>query len=102
MENLISIKVSEFSRHGQKVVGALGRLVSHEELVVVVVETDCLVVKGPDLVQVPGEVAVRGGGVDGETVRHLHQHEDVPGAGRDQEDPGHDGEEDGGQEQAGV
>ena len=66
------------------------------------VEADCLVVKPPDLVQVPGVVGVCGGGVDGQTVRHLHQHEDVPGTGRNLVDPGHDGDEDRGEEQTGV
>ena len=96
LENFISINLSESSRHQETVVIALGGLIGlhHEELVVVVVEADCLVVKPPDLVQVPGVVGVCGGGVDGETVRHLHQHEDVPGTGRNQEDPGHDGDED--------
>ena len=69
---------------------------------VVVVEAVCLVVESPDLVHFPGVVGVCGGGVDGETVRHLHQHEDVPGTGRYILNPGDDGDEDGGKEQAGV
>ena len=104
LENLIDIKVSELSGQREKVVRALVGLLSllHEELIVVVAKADCLVVKPPDLVQVPGVIGVCGGGVDGETVPHLHQHEDVPGAGRHHEDPGHDGDDEGGEEEAGV
>ena len=40
--------------------------------------------------------------VDGQTVRHLDQHEDVPGTGRYPMSCGDDGDEDGGEEQAGV
>ena len=58
--------------------------------------------EGPDLLQVPAGAGGGGGGgrVDGETPPQLAHHEDVPGAGGHQVDPGHDGlDQGGGQEE---
>ena len=81
LENVISIKVSESSRQREMVGRALGLwgliTLHHEELVVAVMEADCLVVKPPDLVQVPGVVGVCGGGEDGQTVTNLYEDKDV-------------------------
>ena len=50
-----------------------------EKLPVVVLDAVGLIIEAPQVVQVPGVIGVRGGGVDGQTVANLNEDEDVTG-----------------------